>query len=83
MVEGFGSFIMDLFISESDLDLSINFGRPEVELPREKKIETLKKFSKKLHFLQSNSARYSVNYFLIKIVVKQFPTIYAQYACLS
>lgn len=55
VVEGFGSFVMDVFSPGSDLDLSINFGTAEVECPREKKIQALKKFSKKLHALQSNT----------------------------
>ncbi|KAK4775206.1 hypothetical protein SAY86_010141 [Trapa natans] len=51
-VEGFGSFIMDMFSPGSDLDLSINFGSANVECSRDKKIQTLKKISKKLHTLQ-------------------------------
>lgn len=53
-MEGFGSFIMDMFSPGSDLDLSINFGSADAECSREKKIQALKKFSKKLHALQSN-----------------------------
>ena len=55
IVEGFGSFLMDMFSAGSDLDLSINFGNYEVEVSRAKRIQTLRKFEKKLKALQSNS----------------------------
>ncbi|KAG9134473.1 hypothetical protein Leryth_019928 [Lithospermum erythrorhizon] len=50
----FGSFSMDIFDAKSDLDLSVNFGNGSVELPREKKIQTLRKFAKKLYALQKS-----------------------------
>ncbi|KAL2553223.1 protein HESO1-like [Forsythia ovata] len=53
VVVGFGSFLMDLFSATSDLDLSVNFSTNAVEFPREKKIQTLRKFAKKLYALQS------------------------------
>ncbi|CAA3019880.1 Hypothetical predicted protein [Olea europaea subsp. europaea] len=52
VVVEFGSFLMDLFSPTSDLDLSVNFSINEVEFPREKKIQTLRKFAKKLYALQ-------------------------------
>lgn len=51
-VVGFGSFVMDMYNTGSDLDLSINFGNPSVQFPREKKIQTLRKFAKKFYSLQ-------------------------------
>ncbi|KAF8023025.1 hypothetical protein BT93_F0501 [Corymbia citriodora subsp. variegata] len=51
-VVGFGSFVMDMYSTGSDLDLSINFGNPSVQFPREKKIQTLRKFAKKFYSLQ-------------------------------
>lgn len=52
-MEAFGSFIMDMFCPGSDLDLSVNFSNKGVEVPREKRIGTLRKFTKKLKSLQS------------------------------
>ncbi|KAI4336483.1 hypothetical protein L6164_015005 [Bauhinia variegata] len=52
VVEGYGSFVMNMFSSESDLDLSINFSSHSTEVPRQKKIETLQKFAKKLYSMQ-------------------------------
>ncbi|KAI3754730.1 hypothetical protein L1987_54519 [Smallanthus sonchifolius] len=53
VVEEFGSFSMDLFTTESDLDLSINFRNSLLVFPRDQKIKTLRKFAKKLYSLQS------------------------------
>ncbi|XP_022849924.1 protein HESO1-like [Olea europaea var. sylvestris] len=53
VVVEFGSFLMDLFSTTSDLDLSVNFSSNAIEFPREKKIQTLRKFAKKLYALQS------------------------------
>lgn len=53
VVVEFGSFVMDLFSTTSDLDLSVNFSSSGVDFPREKKIQTLRKFAKKLYALQS------------------------------
>lgn len=52
VVEEFGSFVMDIFNEKSDIDLSINFSN-SIEVTRQKKIETLRKFSSKLRSLQS------------------------------
>ncbi|XP_052196482.1 protein HESO1-like isoform X2 [Diospyros lotus] len=52
VVEEFGSFLMDIFSSKSDLDLSVNFGNNTADFPREKKIQHLRKFSKKFHQLK-------------------------------
>lgn len=52
MVE-FGSFVMDLFSTTSDLDLSVNFSTAAVAVSREKKIQTLRKFARKLYAIQS------------------------------
>ncbi|CAL0305253.1 unnamed protein product [Lupinus luteus] len=51
VVEGYGSFVMDMFNQKSDLDMSINFNH-SIRVPRMKMIETLRKFSKKLLKLQ-------------------------------
>ncbi|XP_059624495.1 UTP:RNA uridylyltransferase 1-like isoform X2 [Cornus florida] len=52
LVEEFGSFLMDIFSAKSDLDLSVNFCDNVVQFPREKKVQTLRKFAKKLYALQ-------------------------------
>ncbi|GAV91562.1 hypothetical protein CFOL_v3_34955 [Cephalotus follicularis] len=52
VVEAFGSFVMDMFSADSDLDLSINFSSNTTEVTREMKIKTLRKFAKKLNSLQ-------------------------------
>lgn len=54
IVEGFGSSVMGMFSVESDLDLSINFTNDAAEIPRFKKIQTLRKLARKLYFFQSN-----------------------------
>lgn len=61
---GFGSFVMDMYNTGSDLDLSINFGNPSVQFPREKKIQTLRKFAKKFYSLQSILASVPTSSFL-------------------
>ncbi|XP_042053954.1 protein HESO1-like [Salvia splendens] len=53
IVVEFGSFVMDLFSTTSDLDLSVNFSTGGVNFPREKKIQTLRKFARKLYAIQS------------------------------
>ncbi|KAK6781206.1 hypothetical protein RDI58_023390 [Solanum bulbocastanum] len=52
VVEEFGSFVMDLFHSKSDLDLSVNFDNSSVQFSHEKRIQTLRKFARKLYALQ-------------------------------
>ncbi|KAK9950310.1 hypothetical protein M0R45_005807 [Rubus argutus] len=47
VVEGYGSFVMDLFSVRSDLDLSVNFNNSVGNLSRDMKIKTLRKFAKK------------------------------------
>ncbi|XP_075492254.1 protein HESO1-like isoform X2 [Primulina tabacum] len=59
VVVEFGSFVMDLFSPTSDLDLSVNFNT-NAHFPREKKIQTLRKFAKKLYSLQSKGHVYGV-----------------------
>ncbi|XP_073310330.1 protein HESO1-like isoform X2 [Primulina huaijiensis] len=59
VVVEFGSFVMDLFSATSDLDLSVNFNT-NAHFPREKKIQTLRKFAKKLYSLQSKGHVYGV-----------------------
>ncbi|KAF5789568.1 putative polynucleotide adenylyltransferase [Helianthus annuus] len=53
VVEEFGSFSMDLFTTESDLDLSINFRNSSLLFPRDQKIKTLRKFARKFYALQN------------------------------
>nr|GME07704.1 protein HESO1-like [Ipomoea batatas] len=55
----FGSFTMDLFAAKSDLDLSVNFSN--VDIPRDRKISTLKKLAKKLNLLQRSGHVHGVN----------------------
>lgn len=46
---------MDLFTKGSDLDLSINFNNDyTTEVPRDKKISVLKKYTRFLYKVQSN-----------------------------
>lgn len=52
VVEGYGSFVMDLFSVGSDLDLSVNFNNSVGNLSRDMKIKTLRKFAKKFFRLQ-------------------------------
>lgn len=59
VVEVYGSFVMDLFSVESDLDLSVSFCNSFGSLPRDMKIKTLRKFAKKFFALQSNSCYYA------------------------
>lgn len=54
-MEEFGSFVMDLFHSKSDLDLSVNFDNNSAQFSHEKRIQTLRKFARKLYALQSKS----------------------------
>lgn len=53
VVEEYGSFVMDIFNERSDLDLSINFS-DSIEINRMKKIQVLRKFSKKLRSIQKS-----------------------------
>ncbi|WOG89455.1 hypothetical protein DCAR_0208693 [Daucus carota subsp. sativus] len=53
VVKEFGSFVMDLFSSTSDLDLSVNFSDDAAEYPRDQKIKTLRKFLRKFYALKS------------------------------
>lgn len=52
VVENFGSFLMDMFNANSDLDLSINFSDKLFEADRLSKIKTLRKFAKKFYALR-------------------------------
>ncbi|KAI8537343.1 hypothetical protein RHMOL_Rhmol09G0016400 [Rhododendron molle] len=52
VVEEFGSFLMDIFSPKSDLDLSVNFTNKDGDFPQEKKIQSLRKFAKKLYALR-------------------------------
>ncbi|URE17747.1 Nucleotidyltransferase domain [Musa troglodytarum] len=49
IVEAFGSFVMDLFTTSSDLDLSVNFSNSMNNFPRNEKISVLGKLSKVLY----------------------------------
>ncbi|KAI3948500.1 hypothetical protein MKW98_019250 [Papaver atlanticum] len=52
VVEVFGSFLMDMFSSKSDLDLSINFSNGADNFAREEKIAALRKFVNLFYTLQ-------------------------------
>ncbi|XP_010426004.1 PREDICTED: uncharacterized protein LOC104711034 [Camelina sativa] len=52
VLEAYGSFVMDMYTSQSDLDVSINFFNGTSELTREKKIQILKRFAQKLRSLE-------------------------------
>uniref|UniRef100_A0A1J3IHD8 Poly(A) RNA polymerase cid11 n=1 Tax=Noccaea caerulescens TaxID=107243 RepID=A0A1J3IHD8_NOCCA len=52
VLEAYGSFVMNMFSSQSDLDVSINFEKATSELPRQKKVQILRTFAEKLQSLQ-------------------------------
>lgn len=52
VLEAYGSFVMDMFSSQSDLDVSINFGQGTSEIPRDTKLQILRRFANKLCSLQ-------------------------------
>ncbi|CAL5000527.1 unnamed protein product [Urochloa decumbens] len=61
VVEAFGSFTMDLFSPESDLDLSINFNTDTKDLyPRKDKINAIRKLAKVLYSHQRHGHCYGV-----------------------
>ncbi|KAG7559795.1 hypothetical protein ISN45_Aa05g013760 [Arabidopsis thaliana x Arabidopsis arenosa] len=73
VLEAYGSFVMDMFSSQSDLDVSINFGNGTSELPREKKLEILKRFAKKLRALQGEGHVKNVeSIFTAKVPIVKF-----------
>ncbi|KAL9269492.1 HESO1-like protein [Drosera capensis] len=51
-VEPFGSFLMDMFSSQSDLDLSINFNDNASVVSRQRQTKTLRRFGQKFNNLQ-------------------------------
>ncbi|CAA7038202.1 unnamed protein product [Microthlaspi erraticum] len=52
VLEAYGSFVMDMFSSQSDLDVSINFDKGTSHLPRQRKIQILRTFVERLQSLQ-------------------------------
>lgn len=52
VVEEFGSFVMNMFSSDSDLDLSINFNNCATDLSKKKRVNALRIFAKKFRKLQ-------------------------------
>ncbi|XP_024009401.1 protein HESO1 [Eutrema salsugineum] len=60
VLEAYGSFVMDTFSSQSDLDVSINFGNETSEISREKKLQILERFAEKLRSLQEQGRIRSV-----------------------
>ncbi|VVB04689.1 unnamed protein product [Arabis nemorensis] len=52
VLEAYGSFVMDMFSPQSDLDLSINFCKGTSERPRDSKLQILRRFAEKLSSLQ-------------------------------
>ncbi|RLM60306.1 terminal uridylyltransferase 7-like isoform X2 [Panicum miliaceum] len=61
VVEAFGSFTMDLFTPESDLDLSVNFNTDTKDLyPRKDKINAIRKLTKILYSHQRHGRCYGV-----------------------
>ncbi|CAE6075249.1 unnamed protein product [Arabidopsis arenosa] len=52
VLEAYGSFVMDTFSPQRDLDVSINFGSGTSELSRVKKLEILERFATKLRSLE-------------------------------
>ncbi|RLN04274.1 terminal uridylyltransferase 7-like isoform X2 [Panicum miliaceum] len=61
IVEAFGSFTMDLFTPESDLDLSVNFNTDTKDLyPRKDKINAIRKLTKILYSHQRDGRCYGV-----------------------
>ncbi|KAL9996876.1 putative Nucleotidyltransferase superfamily [Helianthus debilis subsp. tardiflorus] len=69
VVEEFGSFSMDLFTTESDLDLSINFRNSSLLFPRDQKIKTLRKFARKFYALQSKPLPILIFAFIVSILI--------------
>lgn len=67
-VRAFGSFTMDLFTSESDLDLSVSLGHTGGAFSRENKIQVLKKLVKALYGLQGGGTIRAVQPVLRAIV---------------
>jgi len=64
---------MDMYSSQSDLDVSINFGNGTSEIPREKKLEILKRFAKKLRSLQGEGQVKNVeSIFSAKVPIVKF-----------
>ncbi|KAG7633414.1 hypothetical protein ISN44_As03g037140 [Arabidopsis suecica] len=73
VLEAYGSFVMDMYSSQSDLDVSINFGNGTSEIPREKKLEILKRFAKKLRSLQGEGQVKNVeSIFSAKVPIVKF-----------
>lgn len=68
VVEAFGSFIMDIFTSKSDLDLSINYSREESIFPRDRMISVLRKFARRLYALQSKFQILNTFYYFISFL---------------
>ncbi|KAA8531105.1 hypothetical protein F0562_005814 [Nyssa sinensis] len=83
VVEEFGSFLMDIFSANSDLDLSVNFRQKAVEFPREKKIQTLRKFAKKLYPLQRKGHVSSVHPITTAKIVRMISSIDERFPKLS
>ncbi|KAG9440689.1 hypothetical protein H6P81_020854 [Aristolochia fimbriata] len=52
IVEAFGSFTMDLFTTQSDLDVSVTLAHEPTELPRDRKIWILKKLARIFYSLR-------------------------------
>lgn len=53
-MEVFGSFVMDIFTTDSDLDLSLNLSNCSTSnVPRDQKLKVLRKFAKPLYVLQA------------------------------
>ncbi|XP_078440013.1 protein HESO1-like [Wolffia australiana] len=60
-VEAFGSYLMDMFTPQSDLDLSLNFSASgDSSFPRDQKISSLRKFSKILYAQQRSGKVFGV-----------------------
>ncbi|XP_023638245.1 uncharacterized protein LOC17887510 isoform X2 [Capsella rubella] len=62
---------MDMYTPQSDLDVSINFGNGTSELPREKKLQILKRFTRKLRILEGEGHVRNV----VSIVTAKVPIV--------
>ncbi|CAN8255008.1 unnamed protein product [Cochlearia groenlandica] len=73
VLKAYGSFVMDMFSTQSDLDISINFDVGTSELPRDTKLKILKRFAKKLRSLEGEGyVRKVESIFSAKVPIVKF-----------
>ncbi|XP_019099841.1 PREDICTED: protein HESO1-like [Camelina sativa] len=73
VLEAYGSFVMDMYTSQSYLDVSIIFGNGTSELPHEKKLQILERFAEKLRSLEGEGlVRNVVSIFAARVPIVKF-----------